>query len=553
MKKADSSIFVAWSSLLLDNKYQRVELKTLKDYVDESTKNGESIQREVVYHDPGVIAPAGTEVSAVLPKPKIQKKPRRVKSFHIVTGAQNRTPVMYNLWRNINAYLVARSAFAEESSLTVMGVTYEKTLFVGGNVLKPSDENDHYAMSQDWSSVIEDHVTREDKVLCGVRIRASANITPTLKKPLTGITASKDHRIEIYCSPSRQLQQVPRHHSEPPRMRWTSGFITAPNYIRKKQGLMAEQFHCYGFMIIEEDFDGNVFVRDVNADEESGSFYDLDTFVIDGKVMPAGGGTRVLAAGDAHFEHVDPRYSAALWGIHGNPKNDKPAIDALNISHQIVQDCMDFTARNHHVIKQSTHWYRMYIKNLTVESEFNKVTNYIDEIYRDNVETIIVEGNHDVHVKSWLHDYKVVNSDAVNSKIWYMLNYEWRLHMDNQGAEGAEFSPFKFWLEQHAENPFTYIQERDSMIINGIQFGMHSHNGVGGKPGSTQQFAHYYIPVFKGHDHKLEIFRNCRSNGFICKIPSYVKGLVEWCPGFTLCHPDGNAQSIELIDTQWRA
>lgn len=164
------------------------------------------------------------------------------------------------------------------ADLEIGGFTYGKSLFERKkkNVLEIAP----------WSSMLGDNVTRSRRYIAeDTQFCAEMNLRPTKPRPLTGLNGYIRSKTSFFAHPRREIVSVPRPQSQKPVTMWTTGAITVQNYIEQEAGLKVLDRHTIGFLIVEIDHDDNVFVRNVDADPQTGDLRDLELCVSKGRVF----------------------------------------------------------------------------------------------------------------------------------------------------------------------------------------------------------------------------------------------------------------------------
>src|SRR5690606_3123830 len=112
-------------------------------------------------------------------------------------------------------------------------------------------------------------------VFCG-----EMNTLPTASRPISDLLTYSRGRWAGLPHAKVQLKSVPS--TDPSRQAhqvMTSGAVTRPKIIGRKAGVKSIFHHVIGATLVEFDQDGDLFCRQLIADENDGSFYDLDRYV----------------------------------------------------------------------------------------------------------------------------------------------------------------------------------------------------------------------------------------------------------------------------------
>lgn len=215
----------------------------------------------------------------------------------LISSAQDDTPVHEDFLNNMIAYADHIGAH-----IFIGGHTYQLGLF------------------EDNSAAANVYDRRLTQYLCHDRVQltpdvlylGSANILPTTANPLNGWMTQNSGNHVILPHSRIALQSIPRLQGQSPRYAVSTGTCTLPNYTARAAGQKSIFHHTYGFLLVEIDTDGEVFLRPVSAAED-GTFQDLNTIVSNGICY---GDQRIKAItwGDIHHEMLDPTIAAASFG-----------------------------------------------------------------------------------------------------------------------------------------------------------------------------------------------------------------------------------------------
>ena len=252
----------------------------------------------------------------------------------LFTGAQNDAPLHEEFWQNLNAY--ADHIGAE---VVVGPWTYETQWWSENN-----------PVSRSYHTALSDHLcfgrmeVGNKFVFCG-----EMNILPTASKPISDLTTYSSGRWAVITHPKLQLESVP---STDPAIQahqvMTSGAVTRPKVIPRKAGSKSIFHHVIGATLVEFDFEGDIFCRQINATED-GAFFDLDLYVGEGMVRKADR-VRSIVFADLHRAKLDPVNTIAAFGV--DIKREVyvgySMLDALNPELAFIHDGHDQEIGNHH-------------------------------------------------------------------------------------------------------------------------------------------------------------------------------------------------------------
>jgi len=366
----------------------------------------------------------------------------------------------------------------------------------------------------------------EDLVWCG-----ELNVIPTMKFPLTQFKTYTRQDSAIIPHAKMAMESVPTMKGFPTKMLYTTGAVTQRNYIEKTAGQVADFHHVFGAVIVEVDDDGAWWVRQLNA-KNDGSFYDKNEFFTRQAVFP---NQRVQAVthGDIHWDKRDDAVLEAVFKKHG-------ILDQLEPREQFFHDTIDFSARNHHNIKDGHFLHEMRVKGTdNVEAEFIDAARFLSTTaYRDWCKSVVVTSNHDQAVEIWLRNHAAL-MDATNIKFWHRLNYYCHHEID----EGRMPRPFAFalmcYMGEELLNNVTMVHEDDSYLILGsIQAGLHGHLGPNGARGAPKNLR-TVGKANTGHTHTAGIVDGVYTAGAYGLLDMvYNKGLSSWSHSLIVTYPN---------------
>lgn len=518
----------------------------------ETDEHGEQ-QLVGVKVDPGVLwpdewnGPKTTDdiwISPNVPAPRRSRQRGFIVSMH-----QALTPTHGPFAVNLHALAAALGGY----EIILGGATYGKSLF------SKKRKIDLLEVAP-WSSMIADLVTRSRRHLApDVQFCAEMNMRPTKSNPLTGLNGYIRGKTSIFAHPKRAIVSVPRPQFSDPVTMWTTGACSVPNYIEQEAGLKGLQRHTIGAVIVEIDADDRVFIRNIDADPETGNFFDLDLFVTAGNVFTIDEAIEesegqldrpFLGIPCTHRAGIYPPYARAMWGYGGNPEGDRPLIDLVRARGQAFNDLFDGQAINHHEDRNPLALYRRHAeKKQLVEPEIDQAARFLSETARPWCKSYIVYSNHDDFLARWLQRPSTEIS-VENSKLWHLANYECRAAIDRD----EKFDVFEWVIRR--SNPsaeFELVNADKPLHVYGTYYNFHGDVGANGARGSTAGLAKLGVKISKAHDHGLGWIDDCISMGNLIHRADYAKGPTGWVGAWHLGHSDGNRQVGLLVGDKYRA
>lgn len=462
------------------------------------------------------------------------------KKRYVLTSAQNNTFVHEAFLKSLLTYCDYNDA-----ELIVGTFTYNK------NGFQNSEKNDNELWFD--PSIKDNIIDSSCSIFDGLVWCGELNILPTAITPLNG--------FQTYCKGSSgvvphakvQLESIATGKHSKTRMMYTTGAVTLPNYIQKTAGQKAEFHHVLGALVAEVDDEGDWFVRQLIADSDTGTFYDLTN-----KHTPDGveENCRVegINWGDIHSEKPDEKLYKASF--------DSPncMLDDLRPKYQFANDTLDFPKRNHHNIKDQYHRYRMQVQHNgidTVEGDLKVAGETLMRMQRDWCKTVVVESNHDLAFMKWLKE-----SDPKFDNVWNALFYhKCQVKVLNSILTGDQrYSIFEDTLtEMFPEIKAKFLRLDDSFIIcnaagSGIECGNHGHIGNNGGRGSVQSFKILDRRQNIGHTHSAFIRDSVYCSGVKGSLDmGYNVGGSSWSHSDIVTYPNGKRAIITWSNYKYKA
>ena len=452
----------------------------------------------------------------------------------VFTSAQNNTLVHEKFLQSLKVFCNERNA-----ELFISRFSYNKSGFQNGVKDGDSDELFYDKRIKPYQFDTSMEIT-PSLIFCG-----ELNILPTAENPLSGFDNYTRQASAIIPHSKVQMKSVATMPEDQPKILYTTGAVTLRNYIQKKAGQKADFHHVFGATYVEIAEDGTHFVRQLIADD-SGEFYDLTDYFTPYGVQH---GNRVEAInyGDIHIEKID----TAIAGISFHAPDSM--LNTLRPRFQLVHDIIDFSARNHHNIKDPFHWAKMYHeKKDKVEDCIAMAAGFLNSIQRDDSETIVVESNHDLALKKWLSTADVTY-DPVNAQFFHRAS-----HIVHTAIEGRieGFSIFEHLVREFPGLERTkFLRENDSFQIAGnVECGLHGHLGPNGARGNPRNLRHLGRKANTGHTHSAGIVDGVYTAGVTGTLDmGYNKGPSSWSHSHIVTYPNGKRTIITIKNGKWRA
>lgn len=451
----------------------------------------------------------------------------------ILTSAQNNTFVHSNFLASLETY-----AALMDAQIIVGTFSYNKSGF----------QNLEKSEAEWFDTKIKKYIIDEplkladDLIWCG-----ELNILPTAVNPLSGFHSYTKSSSGIIPHAKLQMESLPRQKGAQPRFAYTTGCVTQRNYIQKNAGQKASFHHIFGALMVEVDADGDWFVRQLIADTDTGTFYDLDLYVTPMGVYDSPQ-VEGINWGDVHAEKLDEQVAKASFNSHDS------MLDVLKPKVQFVHDVLDFEARNHHNINDPYFRFMSHIEGKdSVLNNVQKVSDVLRSMDRDYCETVIVESNHDLALQRWLKtaDYR---TDPANALFFLQCQYETYKAMSERNED---FLVFKYALEVVAPDlELTCLRVDESFMLcgdNGIECGNHGHTGINGSRGSALGYTKLGTRINIGHSHSARIIDGVYQAGVTGNLDmGYNVGGTTWSNSHIVTYPNSKRTIITIKNGKWR-
>lgn len=468
---------------------------------------------------------------------------------YIFTSAQNNTRLHEKFWTNLVAFSEHLGA-----RLCVSRFTYNKRWHLDMDKAQINQVGKKDAGEFWWDPKLQPYLLDERAVVAtGLVWCGEMNIIPTAVRPLSGLETYTGRNSGIFPHAKIAMESIAAGKYEPTKFNYTTGTVTQRNYIQRKEGLKAEFHHCYGALLVEVDEDGNWYCRQLNADS-TGTFYDLDLRAKDGEVTD---GHRVegLTIGDIHVDQIDKTAKDLIWEEGG-------VVDVLNPKRQFLHDVLDFYRQNHHEVQNPHTQFRKHIEGKTsVAKELVDVRDFLADVARPDVETLVVDSNHHHALGRWLREQNGLK-DPSNAEIWLKVH---GAVYDSIRANATEPNYLRIAMQAIGEPKFEkkygikFLDQDESYIIcndanGGIECGLHGHDGPNGSRGSPRSLAKMGRKANTGHTHVAGIYDGVYTAGCTCILdPEYVRGPSAWSQSHIVTYANGKRAIITFWAGKWRA
>jgi hypothetical protein len=390
------------------------------------------------------------------------------------------------------------------------------------------------------------------------------NTLPTASAPISDLTTYSRSRWAVFPHQKRQLKSVP---STDPNVQahqvMTTGSVTKPKVIPRKAGVKSIFHHVAGAVIVEFDQDGDVFCRQITADDK-GTFYDLDIKVEDGMISN-GHRVEAIVCGDLHLRKLDAANALATFGFDMAGRNYRNSIlDVLKPKNILLHDVFDNESRNHHHANDNAYSYEMaYRGRDRVQDEINDVARFLRRLERPESEVIVVESNHDIGLDRWVREGRYRN-DGINIRLGLQLEDVYMQYRESvgdaldYGQKAPKFSILEYAVRRiiGGDKPLpsvSWAYDGSSRLISGIEVGHHGFRGANGAKGTVSGFARVGRKMTIADKHSPEINEGVYVAGAINLQHGYNKGPSSWAVSHVLHYADGSRSIVTLQNGKWRA
>lgn len=465
----------------------------------------------------------------------------------LFTGAQNDAPIHAPFWENLRAFAAHIGA-----EIVVGPWTYETSWF-----------NENSPSSRQYAAEIADYIAFGQMEIGGNFIFAGEmNTLPTAARPISDLVTYSRGRWAVFPHAKLQLKSVP---STDPHVQahqvMTTGAVTQPKVIPRKAGIKSIFHHVIGATLVEFDYAGDVFCRQISAADD-GSFYELDVFVSGGRVT-TGHRVKAVVCGDAHVRKLDHYNALATFGFGTDTLSTytDSIVDTLKPEMVLLHDVFDNESRNHHHQNDNAYSYEMAIRRRdNVADEVAGVAAFLRRVRR-STNPVVVESNHDLGLERYVREGRYRN-DGVNVRYGLQLEDQYLAAREDQanaldsGRPAPSFSLLEAAARDCCDDGLSgvhWVHDGSSFIIDGVECGHHGFRGANGAKGTISGFARMGRKMSIGDKHSPEIMDGVYCAGTMNLHHGYNKGPSSWAVTHIVQYPNGKRTLITLQKGKWRA
>lgn len=448
----------------------------------------------------------------------------------IVTAAQNATPIHKAWWA-----VLRHMAGILEAEILVIPLRYKNptSRWVG------SQQNAEW-----WAEEVRPFLwnTRLD-LNRNLTVLADFKIQPTASSPLTGAEAFSHASSGIIGHTKLQLRTVASPSSRMAKILTTTGACTVPNYTDSRAGKTGEFHHSLAAVLVE--LDGPKFhLRHLHFDAKRDGCPDLDRFYF-AEGPAAVWHAQALVMGDTHVDAIDPAVERATFGPGG-------MVETLFPATLVWHDLLDaYSCNPHHGDDPFIAVAKRASGTDNVRAEIRRAIDFVRERTVGR-QSVIVPSNHDDMLRRWIvrTDWR---EDPTNAQ-FYLETALALVRGAKRTPAGVEYpDPFGYWMAQ-AKVPGVKVLGRDeSVVVDGIELGMHGDRGPNGARGSIRNLRRIGVKSVIGHSHSPGIDEGAYQVGTSTRLRlEYNHGPSSWLNAHCIIHEGGKRQLVFIVDGKWR-
>jgi len=448
------------------------------------------------------------------------KKHDKTKSRFLITWAQNNTPVNGKFFDNMKAYAEFIGA-----DIHVMAGRYK-------NPTSVFEDSDQEFWDEDLVPYLDAGRHNIHKYMS---IMSDIKIQPTATNPMSGLQGVSGINSCVFGAPKSQMEMIAVVEGNKPKMMLTTGAVTLMNYTDSKSGKKGEFHHTYGFAIVEIKDKETFYVRQVTADDKTGSFTDLCHRVENGEVTKVNS-MAAAVLGDIHYGNHDPLVMDATHKL----------LNKITPDNVILHDVFDGSSINHHEMNDPFAQYAKEIHNTnSLQKEIDEMMSGL-KLFENYKKVVIVRSNHDDFLDRWLKNQDWKKQPTPKNHKLYM-KYSAML------LEQYEKDPHRIKgvvpeIINNSFPNFITLRRNESYRVKNWELGQHGDQGTNGSRGSLNQFRTLNTKIVVGHYHSPGRKDGALAVGTSTKLRmGYNSGPSSWAQAHVLIHNDGRAQHITFV------
>ena len=381
------------------------------------------------------------------------------------------------------------------------------------------------------------YLVKSDIQFGNVKIRPDAKIQPTTLNPLSGKHAHAGHDWLVFGHPQLAREPVPTLGDGMPKLMFTTGSVTKPNYTQSDAGYKGEFHHCNAALILEKHKD-DVFVRQLTADSK-GHVHDLDArFTPNG--YTTGNRAKAINTGD---EHVDFNIvEKETYGKGGLVDLLKPEY----IVRHDIDDC--YSISHHHEKNPMVQFIKHQNGTNDCRAELDRAVDFINRTTPKYATNLIVPSNHHDHLEQFLNRTNA-NTDHVNA----FLILELQAAMREAAIKGEKTEPFYLYAKDKIKVKTKWLDRNTPFLLDSIEQSQHGDCGTNGSRGSARGLARTPDRMTIGHSHSARICQGVYQAGTSTGRLEYERGLGDHSNSHVVQYKGGKRAIIDIINGRYCA
>jgi hypothetical protein len=455
----------------------------------------------------------------------------------IITAAQNGTPVHEEFWACL--LTAARELDAE---ILVIPLRYKNPT----SVFSGSQQNAEW-----WAPAVTPYLWNQRHALNkNLTVLADIKCQPTAVDPLAGMDGVSGDFSGILGHTKLRLRSVPTPHGKMAKILTTTGACTTENYTDSRAGKVGEFHHSLSAVIVE--LDGPLFhLRQLHYSAKvTPRVIDLDRAYHPNHAEPAPRAIAV-AKGDTHVDFIDPTVDEATHGAGG-------LLDAVRPQYLIEHDLLDgYSCNPHHKGSVLNAVAKRLAGRDCIRSEVNRAIDYVRARVRPKMTTVVVGSNHNdflgraiaVCLEQGLVKFGAVNVEFILETA--LMQVKGTLLNPRKGTEYPD--AFNYWLRRAKMSAVRAMDIDESLLLGGIEHGMHGNLGPNGARGSVRNLARIGVKSVTGHGHAPEIFEGHYRTGTSTFLKlEYNHGPSGWLNTHCVTNADAKRQLVTIVNGKFR-
>jgi hypothetical protein len=461
----------------------------------------------------------------------------------IITAAQNGTPVHDEFWACLQS--AAKHLKAE---LLVVPMRYKNPT----STFSGSQQNAEW-----WAPAVTPYLWNQRLQLNkNLTLLADFKMQPTAVDPLSGMDGVSGEFSGIFAHTKMRLRSVPTPQNKIAKTLTTTGACTVENYTDSRAGKVGEFHHVLAALLVELFPDGKEFrIRQLYYSKTARRVIDLDDAYHVGGYMRAPPAIAGIG-GDTHVDFLDPMVKDCRHREGG-------LIDTIRCAHWIEHDLLDAYSCNPHHDKNPMIWLATRLaKRDSIHEEIQRAADHLRFVTRRHpkLKVHVVASNHDDMATRAALAFMAGGLKAIPHVS--PVNLEWLGETVADMAAGCRMTDtgtsypdaLALWLRKEKLGPRVHILDGgESLMLGGIEPGMHGDDGPNGARGSVRNLARIGVKSWTAHGHAKEIFEGASRVGTGTRLTAdYTRGPGAWTNADGITNADGKRQIVDYINGRFR-